>query len=155
MKTRRKPEVSMDVKMKEGDAFGHANSGFWRNEAKAAAYLGFSDVSDFRRFRFHHVVLKWYHVHADNSQKRRSAAPLRLIRDINDVDQFFPADIDQLTEKHLINATQDNETRSNNQDHIYATVLFRLSEDIAAMSVSPRTNTMQQEKASNRFESHV
>ena len=145
----------MDVKMKEGDAFGHANSGFWRNEAKAAAYLGFSDVSDFRRFRFHHVVLKWYHVHADNSQKRRSAAPLRLIRDINDVDQFFPADIDQLTEKHLINATQDNETRSNNQDHIYATVLFRLSEDIAAMSVSPRTNTMQQEKASNRFESHV
>lgn len=97
--------------------------------------------------------LKWYHVYADNSQKIWPAAPLRFIKDINDVDQLFPADIDQLTEKYPIDATQDNETRKNNQDHIYATVLFRLSKEIAAMFVSPRTNTTEQEEASNRFES--
>lgn len=52
-----------------------------------------------------------------------------------------------------VGVIQDKGTRTKNQAHIYATILFWLSEDIASMSVSPQNNIMEQEKSSNQFES--
>lgn len=82
--------------MKDGEPSTHADNILWRNEPKSAAYLKFSELADFRKFRFHYVALNWYFVYMDYSQSQRPEVSLQLIKDIADVDEFFPANIDTL-----------------------------------------------------------
>ena len=57
----------MDEKMSPDSIEKHSR--FWKTEPKTAAYLGYDDLAEFRAFRFHPVVLKWYLVYAKRSSE--------------------------------------------------------------------------------------
>ena len=66
--------------------------------------------------------------------------PLQLIKDVTGVDEFFPANINTLTTTYPVHTAKDKETKTKNQDYIYATVLFQLVTDITLMPVCPENN---------------
>ena len=59
-KVRNTTSVQIDLKINSDNAKSSYNNKFWKNEPKAAAYLGYSDVREFRKFRFSWLVLEWY-----------------------------------------------------------------------------------------------
>lgn len=78
--------------------------------------------------------------------------PLQLIKNVTDVNKFFPADVNTLTTRYSVHTAEDKETKTKNQDYIYATILFQLAADITLMSVCLANNIAKQQKATKRFE---
>ncbi|MCJ1261134.1 hypothetical protein MMC22_000998 [Lobaria immixta] len=99
--------------LKTGEFTNHAQ--LWKNESTSAAYLGYTDVADYRIFRFHWIVFTWFLVHATNCQGTRSDNGLCLIKDVGDNRELFPEDIDELLGKYL---TSDNSNKDIGHDNI-------------------------------------
>lgn len=88
----------------------------------------------------------------DHSQSQRPEVSLQLIKDITDVNEFFPADVNSLTTKYPVYTAKDKETKTKNQDYIYAIVLFWLAIDITLMSVCLANNIVKQQETIKCFE---
>ena len=137
----------MDKKMKDRESAIHANHNFWRNKLKSTAYLRYNDFADFRKFSFHYVVLEWYFVFMKHCQKLRPEALLQFIKDVTNVNEFFPKNIDALITKYLV-----EEGNKTNLDYIYATMIFKLCAVIVSMSTDSVLDIERQQQASSQFE---
>ena len=137
----------MNKKIKNEEPIIYANNNFWKNKSKAAAYLGYNDLADFRKFNFHYVVLEWYFVFMEHCQKLRPKVPLQLIKNVINVNEFFPKDTDALTTKYPV-----EKRYKTNLDYIYATVIFRLYAAIVPMSTDLALDIERQQQALSQFE---
>lgn len=72
------------------------------------------------------------------------------MKDVQDVDEFFPRDIPELLAKYPITDDINKETVENNKDYIYATILLRLSEDIIDLQ-NHSSESKKQTEALDRF----
>lgn len=81
-------------------------------------------------------------------QKLRPKAFLQLIKNIINVNKFFPKNIYALTIKYSA-GKKENKI---NLDYIYATVIFRLYAEIIPISINLTLNIKRQQKASSQFE---
>ena len=128
---------------------------FFKNEPKTAPYLGYSDVAEYRKFRFSNVVLEWYIPYHQNCQQRSVKTPLALLRNLPDLSDAFPADLGQLLSKYPIADQDDRANRRQNndsRDYLYAAILFRLAEAIDEASSTRSYDVEKHRAASNRFE---
>lgn len=135
----------MDQKMKDGEPLAHAdNPGGTSPSTPRTSSSMTSPTSESSSFTILCWIGTWCIYY---SQSRRPEVPLQLIKDVTDVDEFFPANIDTLTTQFPVHAAKDKEIKTNHQDYIYATVLFQLSAGISSMSVCPEYNTTKQQEA--------
>lgn len=107
---------------------------FAKNEPKVAAYLGYSDLCEFRKFRFCGPVLHWYTVFSKNINNRPSSYAFQLLCDLSAISDKFGSDAETLLQKYPIvpNTTNRVERQQNkgNYDYIYAGIIFHLANDI-------------------------
>ena len=104
-----------------------------KNETKTAAYLGYGDVAEFRRFKLCPVVLAWYIQFHENCQGLVVRGALQLIRDIENPDVAFPREKEKWDTMYPISEDPSRETRKRNNDnriYRYAIILFRLCQDL-------------------------
>lgn len=121
-------------------------------ECMSAGYLGYADVADFRKFRFHWVVLTWFLVYAPTCQGTRAENAMSLIKEIEESAKDFPEDIGELKKKYPTTEDIEKVTRQRNVEYIYAAVLLYLANAIECMTPEQLTNSAQQRELANRFE---
>ena len=113
---------------------------FWRIEPKVAAYLGYHDLGEFRKFRFSTPVLKWYMVFHRFCRKRLFKNALKQLRDMENLNEAFPVQPEHLLEKYPVISleTRDNKEMNNDfRDYIYAGLIYRLTCEIESLSTPP------------------
>lgn len=148
--TRKQAATSIDTPMTHDNAGSYAI--FFKNEPKTAAYLGYTDIAEFRKFRFSGPVVEAFLLFQEHCQNRTPRTPLRMIECSSNCEDNFPADPNAMLAKYLPDA--DANPRSHAfRDSIYATVIYRLAETIEAMpSMSVQELTDRHAQASSKFE---
>lgn len=133
---------------------------FYKNERKTASYLGYTDVAEYRKFRFIAPVLDSYTVLHIWCQQRKAKVPLQLLRDLRDPEAVFGADHATLIQMYPVAAENGDRAariQSNlNRDYIYAGVLYHLN---AAIEVTSTMDSKElaslQVTSSKKFEKEV
>lgn len=101
---------------------------FIRNEPKVAAYLGFTNVGDFRKYRFSWPILKWYLVFQQH-------CPLSKDRDAS----MFANNAEDLVALYSVEtATRRSETR-HSKTYIHAGILFHMRRDLETGNIYDKT----------------
>lgn len=109
------------------------------SEPKCAAYLGFTDLGEFRKFEFSYIVLEVFNIWSKHCDGKSSVVPLELIRDLQNPDENFPEDLAVAVEKYGRHAELKNPTataayqlveRDNNANYLKATLIYRLTSRI-------------------------
>lgn len=134
-----------------------------KSEPKCAAYLGYTDVGEFRKFEFSFLVLDFYNTWGKHCSGKSSIVPLELVRDLQTPDQDFPEDPIDAAEKFgpdvaLKNPSATiahrNTERDNNANYLMASLIYwlaqRLEKGLAGLSVDDMQS--RQAKASQDFE---
>lgn len=118
------------------------------SEPRCAAYLGYKDLAEFRKFLVSHHFLTFYLFYVDNvaskMASRSSKVALEILRDLRDTDINFPADLNHAIAKYPIvsvakgkHASRDDQERAKqkqnekNANYILATILYRAAEYFA------------------------
>ncbi len=143
----------MDAKMTATDINTHFKH--YKNEPKIAAYLGYTDVMEFRKFRFSAIVLEWYLCYHKYCQARSIKIPLALLRDLPDLPSAFPKSTKDLLNYYPIvePETRDNrKDNTQNRDYIYAGILYNLANLIDQARASYVFDPAVHKDISNRFE---
>jgi hypothetical protein len=129
-------KVQIDTKLQHEDSGSYAK--FFKNETKTAAYLGFVDLAEFRKFRFCTPVLEAYLVFHENCQNRTPKSAIQLLRDIGHIDGEFGTSLDTLLQKYpIIDETKDRGNRkqnTKNRDNIYAGIIYHLTHKLEAFA---------------------
>lgn len=58
--------------------------------------------ADFRKFRFHHVMIEWFLIFNQYCYRKNAKVLLSLISDVKQIDEYFPRQIDVLLKKYPI-----------------------------------------------------
>ena len=121
----------------------------WKNKPITAAYLRYTTVAKLCCFHFHYVVLYWFTVFLEYCTQKNakillpvgsilhycwvlmsfSQVLMSLIANTKDTDKFFPQNLDTIAQMYPTSDV-DKSVSKKNKDYIYATVIFRLAEDI-------------------------
>lgn len=125
---------------------------FWENKVKVAGSLGYDNVAEFRMFRFNHIVLDWFLIFNEHYRGKGAKSPFTLLQDIPQTEEFSLRDTDALFRKYLTQGNMDKEQVDQHKDYIYATILLRLAENIAAMSSPGPVDSIKQQESQRRFE---
>ena len=115
---------------------------FFKNESKTAAYLGYSDVTEYQKFRFSEPVLYTLIHLSEHCKNQNPKVPLSLIRDIKDRQVSFSDTIEALLAKYLIIISSDwiiRKQTNMNWDYIYAGILYHLMEVIEVTASDDRS----------------
>ncbi|KAL8976770.1 MAG: hypothetical protein Q9205_007295 [Flavoplaca limonia] len=133
-------------------------------EPICAAYLGYNNNGEFRKFLFSFHVLEFYNVwHKYCRGEKTITVALELIRDLRDrePEERFPADFATLTSKYGPSAALSNpqadrkfqeQERENRSHYMMATLIFRLTERLQSpLSVAPADHELRQTAAANDF----
>lgn len=102
----------MDIKMTNEETSTHFKQ--FKHEPKPAACLGYKDVADFRKLRFHPTVLKWYLIYHQNYQQRSVKIRLGLLRDLPNLEKMFPRLVKDLLKKYPMQEPETNANRAVN-----------------------------------------
>ena len=124
---------------------------FFKNEPKTAAYLGYTDIAEFCKFRFSDPVIEAFLLHQEYCQNWTAKTSLQMIECSSNFKDEFSADIKVMLAKYL----SDPDVNIWSQtfcDSIYITVIYRLTETIEAMSsMSVQDLTDRQAQVSSKF----
>ncbi|KAL8836085.1 MAG: hypothetical protein Q9176_006543 [Flavoplaca citrina] len=133
-------------------------------EPTCAAYLGYNNIGEFRKFLFSFHVLEFYNVwHKYCRGEKTITVALELIRDLRDrePEERFPADFATLTSKYGPSAALSNpqadrkfqeQERENRSHYMMATLIFRLTERLQSpLSVAAADHQLRQTAAANDF----
>ena len=134
----------------------------YKSEPKCAAYLGYTDVGEFRKFEFSFLVLEFYNTWGKHCSGKSSNVPLELVRDLQNPDVDFPEDPLDAARKYgpdvaLKNPTATvahrNTERDNNANYLMASLIYRLAQRLEKGVAGLSVDDMQarQAKASQGF----
>lgn len=110
------------------------------SEPKCAAYVGFTDLGQFRKFQFSYIVLEVFKLWEKYCMQGKSSnIPLQLIKDLQNPNEVFPEDLSDAVKRYGPNAVLMNPNakeslqqreRDNNLSYLKATLIYRLTNRI-------------------------
>ncbi|KAL8841352.1 MAG: hypothetical protein Q9170_000983 [Blastenia crenularia] len=126
----------------------------FNSEPKCAAYLGFADLGEWRKFEFSFHVLEYYLVWGKYCIGKPAIIALELIRDlVHDPAECFPADLQDAVKKYGPEVALSNPEaaarlqameRESNTHYLMATIIYRLTEYLEAYSPKMTIEELQQ-----------
>ena len=135
----------------------------YRSEPKCAAYLGYTDLGEFRKFEFSFIVLEYFNIWGRYCTGKSSTVPRELVRDIQNPDEGFPQDTLEAARRYGPDAPLKNPTatpalqqreRETNANYLMATLIYRLAQQMGQgmPNISHDEAKHRQVKAIKEFE---
>lgn len=103
---------------------------FYKNEPMTAAYLGYNNVGDFRRLRFHPITLYWYasfHLICSGRGAKIAMTILRDRRDRSCLGGNLPELLSNFPIATEVLSREQKTIDNGNRDHVYAGIFYHTS----------------------------
>jgi hypothetical protein len=139
------------------DAFGKLTSTsatfvvFYKVDTRTTAYLGYTDIAEYRKFRFSTPILQSYNLLVRyNVLGQHSRHVFSVLKDVVDPNEAFGTNIEELEAKY----TSNHKMTPNDRDYFFAGVVFHLANELDAESVANPSHPLYQtdKDTQNQFE---